>query len=311
MSLDPQAVALLQKVKESGVPPYESLPLDAARRYYDKACAVARGEPPEPYLIEDFTIPGPANKLKVRSYRSSERSGLPILLFFHGGGYTIGSLDSHDAVCRHLCVGADCLVISVDYRLAPENKFPAAVEDAFSALNWVAGHANDLHADASRLAVGGDSAGGNLSAVTCLNARAVGFPDICFQLLIYPGTDMTESFPSHRAFGDGYLLTSSLLYWFRTNYLREAKDRLDWRGSPLLAEDHRALPAAHIITAGFDPLQDEGKAYANKLKAAGVPVTYSHYEGMLHGFITQPGYVDKSLEALRECGARLRQAFDR
>jgi acetyl esterase len=311
MPLDPQAQALLDKIEESGIPPYETQSPEVARVYYDKACEVARGDPPEPYRVQEITIPGPASELRARCYRASEQPGLPILVFFHGGGYTIGSLDSHDAVCRHLCVEADCLVVSVDYRLGPENKFPAAVEDAYAALCWVARHADELQGDATRLAVGGDSAGGNLSAVTCLNAREAGFPDICFQLLIYPGTDMTESFPSHREFGEGYLLTRSLLYWFRTSYLRDASDRKDWRGSPLHAADHRDLPAAHVITAGYDPLQDEGKAYADKLQAAGVPVTYTHYEGMLHGFITQPGYVDKCLEALRECGARLREAFDR
>ena len=309
MTLDPQAQALLDKVEESGIPPYERLAPKLARGFYDKACEIARGEPPELFAVEDLSLPGPAGELSARCYRPSEQSGLPILVFFHGGGYTIGSLDSHDAVCRHLCAGADCLVVSIDYRLAPEHRFPAATEDAYAATCWVAEHARELDGDASRIAVAGDSAGGNLSAVTCLNARESGFPAICYQLLIYPGTDMTESFPSHNEFGEGYLLTSSLIGWFHTNYLPDDFDPKDWRCSPLHAADHSALPPAHVLTAGYDPLQDEGRAYAEKLQAAKVPVSYTHYEGMLHGFITQPGFIDNAVNAVQECAEKLHTAF--
>lgn len=309
MTLDPQAQALLDKVKQSGIPAYDTLTPQVARMFYDKACELARGELPELYAVEDILIPGPDGELTARCYRPSESTGLPVLVFFHGGGYTIGSLNSHDAVCRHLCAGAGCLVISIDYRLAPEHAFPAAIDDAYAATCWIADHATELGADTSRLAVAGDSAGGNLSAVTCLKARDKGYPNICFQLLIYPGTDMTESFPSHRKFAEGYLLTSTLIHWFHKHYLPQDIDTRDWRGSPLHAGDHSGLPAAHVITAGFDPLQDEGKAYAEKLQAAGIAVSYTHYEGMLHGFITQPGFIDKSREALRDCAERLRSAF--
>jgi len=309
MTLDPQAQALLDKVEQSGIPAYETMAPEVARKFYDKACEIARGEPPAPFAVEDISLPGPAGDLTARCYRSSGQTDLPILMFFHGGGYTIGSLDSHDAVCRHLCIEADCLVVAIDYRLAPEHKFPAAIEDAYAATCWVAEHASDLGGDSSRIAVAGDSAGGNLSAVTCLKAREAGYPDICYQVLIYPGTDMTESFPSHRDFGEGYLLTSSLIDWFHNNYLPENVDPRDWHGSPLHAPDHTGLPAAHVITAGYDPLQDEGKAYAEKLTASGVPVSYKHYEGMLHGFITQPGFIDKSREALLECSSNLKLIF--
>lgn len=309
MTLDPQAQTLLDKVEESGISPYETMSPQIARMFYDKACEIARGEPPEPAKVEDIVIPGPDCDLPARCYWSSEQSNLPVLVFFHGGGYTIGSLDSHDAVCRHLCVGAECLVVSLDYRLAPEHKFPAANEDAYAATCWIAEHAGELGGDPARLAVAGDSAGGNLSAVTCLRAREAGSPDICYQLLIYPGTDMTESYPSHRDYGEGYLLTSSLIDWFHTNYLPEDVDPKDWRGSPLHAADHSGLPPAHVITAGYDPLQDEGKAYAEKLRAAGVAVSFTHYEGMLHGFITQPGFIDKTTDALSECADKLRVVF--
>jgi len=309
MTLDPQAQALLDRVEQSGIPPYYRMTPEVARQFYEKACETGRGTPPEPFAVEEIDIPGPAGKLPALCYRPSEQKGLPVLIYFHGGGYTIGSPSSHDAVCRYLCMGADCLVVSVDYRLAPEHQFPAAMEDAFAATCWVAEHADELGGDPGRLAVGGDSAGGNLSAVTCLMARNAGYPRICYQLLIYPGTDMTESFPSHRSYGDGYLLTNRLIRWFHQNYLPADTDLLDWQASPLHAQDHGNLPPALVITAGYDPLQDEGRAYAEKLAAAGVPVSFSHYEGMLHGFITQPRFIDKARAALGECSGQLRIAF--
>ncbi|MEZ5489573.1 MAG: alpha/beta hydrolase [Gammaproteobacteria bacterium] len=309
MPLDPQAQALLDKVEQSGILPYERMTPELARKFYQKACEAGGGSPPEVYCVEDMAIPGPAGDLNLRCYRASTAGNLPVLLFFHGGGFTIGSLQSHDAVCRYLCAEAQCLVLSLDYRLAPEHKFPAAVEDAWAATCWLAEHAVQLGADPTRIAVAGDSAGGNLAAVTCLMAREAGQPGICYQVLIYPGTDMTESLASHRDYGEGYLLTSSLISWFHQNYLPQGIDLKTWQGSPLHASDHRDLPPAHVITAGFDPLQDEGRAYAEKLKAAGVPVSFHHYEGMLHGFVTQPGYMEQARAALAECGLKLKQAF--
>ena len=309
--LDPQVQTLLDKAEQSDIPAYETLAPELARQFYEKGCEIARGDPPEPFKVNEISIPASAGDIKAICYRSSELERLPILVFFHGGGYTIGSPRSHDAVCRHLCVETDCLVVSVDYRLAPEHKFPAATDDAYDATRWVAHHGRELGGDVTRLAVAGDSAGGNLAAVTCLRARATGFPEIGYQLLIYPGTDMTASLPSHRNFSEGYLLTASLINWFHCNYLPDHIDRKDWRVSPLHAESHRDLPPAHVITAGYDPLQDEGKAYAGKLLAAGVPVSYAHYEGMVHGFITQPGFINKSREALGECADKLRSAFQK
>lgn len=309
MTLDPQCRQLLEKLEASGIPPYETVEPVVARKLYQRACEGSRGSPPAPFEISTLAIPGPATQLPAVVYRATDKTDLPVLVYFHGGGFTIGSTSSHDSVCRHLCVEANCIVVSVDYRLAPEHKFPAALDDAYAATRWIAENAGALGGDPGRIAVGGDSAGGNLSAVVCLLARDSAGPDLCFQLLIYPGTDMTESFPSHRTFGEGYLLTSSLLSWFHDNYTPADMDHRDWRVSPLHAQSHAGLPPAHIITAGFDPLQDEGKAYAEKLEASGVPVSFRHYEGMLHGFITQYAYVDQARAALSDCAARLAAAF--
>jgi acetyl esterase len=280
-----------------------------ARQFYEKASEISRGDPPKPFEVKNITIPGPESELPAIYYRPSDASDLPILVFFHGGGYVIGSPTTHDAVCRHLCVLARCIVISVDYRLAPEHKFPAAPQDAYAATCWVVENAASLGGDPANVAVGGDSAGGNLSAGVCLAAKNAGGPNLVYQLLIYPGTDMTESFPSHKSFGQNYLLTASLIGWFHKNYMDPESDLTNWQASPLHASDHSGLPPAFVLTAGFDPLQDEGKAYAEKLKVAGVDVTYSHYEGMLHGFITQPGLLDKAIDAINECAELLRSAF--
>ena len=308
--LDPQAQKILDLIRESGIPPYETMAPALAREYYEKACERGRGEPPEPAAIRDFSIPGPGGDIAVRLYRASDAPELPLLVFFHGGGFTIGSLDSHDALCRHLCVAAECLVLAVDYRLGPEHPFPAAADDAFAALCWAADHCEELGADPERIAVGGDSAGGNLSAVCCLLAREAAAPQIIYQLLIYPGTDMTESAQSIQTFGQGeYLLAKPLLHWFISNYVSADLDLKDWKMSPLYAPDHRGLPPAHVITAGFDPLQDEGIAYGKKLQQAGVPVSFAHYPGMMHGFMTQPRFLDTCREALQHCSDKLSRAF--
>lgn len=309
--LHPQAQKILDLLRESGIPPYDSMDPVTARAYYEKACDRGRGEPPAPAEVRDFSIPGPAGKIPVRLYRASDRGDLPILVFYHGGGFTIGSLESHDTVCRHLCAGADCIVVAVDYRLGPEHRFPAAPDDCYAALRWISANARHLGGDPQRIAVGGDSAGGNLSAVTSLTARENRGPQIVFQLLIYPGVDMTESLPSHVNCGEGFLLTSRLIGWFHSHYMAEGMDRTQWKASPLFAANHANLPPAHVITAGFDPLQDEGMAYARKLESAGVPVTHTHYAGMMHGFITQPRFLDDARAALAECAAKLRLAFAR
>ena len=245
---------------------------------------------------------------KVEHYR---KKNLPMLVFYHGGGFVIGSLESQDTVCRSLCVEAQCIVVAVEYRLAPENKYPAALEDAWSATEWVAGNANLLGGDPARLAIGGDSAGGCLAATVALMAKESGGPNISKQLLIYPCTDMTRRYESHKTFGEGYRLTSDLIEWFYNHYFSEEDDVESWKASPLNSTKLEGLPPTFVISAGFDPLQDEAEAYADKLMRAGVSTKHSHYEGMLHGFITMPGVMDKAKEALTECAQELKLVFQR
>jgi acetyl esterase len=309
MPLDPQAKALLDAAEQSGAPPFNAYPAAEARAIYDQASELVRGSPPEPFSIEELFVPGVAGDIPTWIYRPDANKNLPLLIYYHGGGYTIGSLKSHDCVCRALCVEANCIVVSVDYRLAPENKYPAAVEDAWSAAKWLAENAESLGADKNRIAIGGDSAGGNLAAVVSLLAKESGGPKFTFQLLIYPGTDMSCSFESHKKFGKGYRLTNELVEWFYDHYFSSDDDINHWQASPLNAEDLSDLPPAFVISAGYDPLQDENRAYAEKLAKAGVAVKHSHYESMMHGFITMPGAIDKAKDAASECAAELRQAF--
>jgi len=262
--------------------------LEAARAGYD-AIAAAGGESPPLKSVDDRTIPGPAGEIAIRVYTPADveggEAGLPIIVFFHGGGFTIGSLTSHDPVARQLCAQAEAIVVSVDYRLAPEHRFPAAVEDAFAATQWVGEHGRELGGDPTRLAVCGDSAGGNLAAVACLLARDAGGPAIAFQALIYPTTDSSKEYPSFVENGESIFLSSDTMRWFYEQYTTSPADNLDWRLSPILAEDLANLPPALIITAGFDTLRDEGEAYGEALRAAGNDVTVRRYDTMTHVFI--------------------------
>ncbi|NKB32878.1 MAG: alpha/beta hydrolase fold domain-containing protein [Pseudomonadales bacterium] len=309
MALDPQAKALLESAEQSGAPPFNAYPAAEARAVYDQASELVRGNPPESHSIDAIVIPGPAGAIPAWVYKPSAEQNLPVLVYFHGGGYTIGSLKSHDCVCRGLCIEANCIVVSVDYRLAPENKYPAAVDDAWAAAQWAASNAESLGGNPNNVAIGGDSAGGNLTAVVSLLAKESGNPYFVFQLLIYPGTDMSCSFESHKTFGQGYRLTNELIDWFYDHYFSKDDDLSHWKASPLNAEDLSGLPSAFVLSAGYDPLQDENRAYAEKLTSAGVKVKHSHYEGMMHGFVTMPGVIDKAKTAISECAAELRQAF--
>jgi acetyl esterase len=234
---------------------------------------------------------------------------LPVLLFFHGGGWVIGDLDTHDTLCRQLANGAGCAVVAVDYRLGPEHRFPAAVDDCIAALNWLHAHAGELGLDASLIAVGGDSAGGNLAAVTALAARDAGGPAIVHQLLIYPATDMRGTTPSHASNGQGYLLTADTIAYFHDHYIEDARHDLDWRASPLLREDLRGLPSALVLTAGYDPLRDEGLMYAQRLTQAGNRATCICFERQIHGFILMGKVIDEANDAVAICAASLAQAF--
>jgi acetyl esterase len=234
---------------------------------------------------------------------------LPVLVYFHGGGWTIGDLDTHDTLCRELCNQARSAVASVDYRLAPEHRFPAAVDDAVAATRWLHANATELKLDATRLAVGGDSAGGNLAAVVSIIARDTADLPIVFQLLIYPATDQHGATPSHAENGKGYLLTHETMNYFADHYLPDRSQYKDWRASPLLHLNLENLPPALIITAGFDPLRDEGAAYAKRLTESGNRASYINFPRQIHGFITMGKILDESHTAVALCASELRRAF--
>jgi acetyl esterase len=306
MALDPQARALLDQLAAMGGAPLSSYPVEGARQLMDAMVAMS-GTGPEVAHIADRTIPGPAGDIPVRLYRPAG-DGLPLLVYFHGGGWVLGGLGTHDAVCRSLANAAGCAVLSVDYRLAPEHRYPAAVDDCYAATVWAVANARTLGADPARVAIGGDSAGGNLTAVTALRARDQGTPQLKFQLLIYPVTDHGYETASYRDNAEGYLLTRGDMVWFWNHYLG-GQDGSEPYASPLRAKDLRGLPPALVITAGFDPLRDEGEAYAKRMKEAGVPVTLSRYDGMIHGFFGMGAQLDKANAAVDEAAAALRAAL--
>jgi acetyl esterase len=231
------------------------------------------------------------------------------MVYFHGGGFIYGDLDTHDVVCRGIALGTPCAVVSVDYRLAPEHRFPAAVEDAFAATAWIAANGAALGIDPARLVVAGDSAGGNLAAVAALMARDAGGPTLSMQVLVYPTTDFAEETESVARFAEGYLLTRESIRWVKRTYLREDSDALDWRASPLRARDLSKLPAAYVITAGFDPLRDEGGAYAERLAQAGTAVTHECFEGQVHGFLLMGADIAAAGHAIQRIGQMLRMHF--
>jgi acetyl esterase/lipase len=305
--LDPDAAAVYKAFLEANRPPYENGTPAEAREMYLAARFVSNPEPPELESAKDVSIPAPHGSIPARIYTPKalrRKNGLaPCLVFFHGGGWVIGNLDSHDVVCRKLAHEGELLVISVDYRLAPEHRFPAAVDDALAATRWVAGQAKALGIDADRLFVGGDSAGGNLAAVTALAVRDGG-PKLAGQVLIYPATDLAMKTPSHSEPETSILLTHSVTKWFIGNYLGDA-DVSDWRVSPARAK-LAGLPPAYVLVAGADPLRDEGNEYAEQLKKAGVPVTYRYFPGQFHGFFTMGKLLSQANIAASEISAWLK-----
>ena len=312
MSLHPQVAALLERLSRSPLPPYYEVPPAVARRLYrDSRAALAPG-PPAVESVQLLLAPSASGPVPVRHYRAKGAGSeelLPALLYFHGGGWVIGDLDTHDTVCRTLANAARCAVFSVEYRKAPESRFPAAVEDCFAATAYVAARAAALGSDPGRIAVGGDSAGGNLAAVVALLARDAGGPAIAFQLLIYPATDQQMTFPSIERNGSGYLLTRQAIHYFRGHYLARTEDWLDWRASPLLARSLAGLPPALVLTAGYDPLIDEGRAYADRLSRDGVKTEYCNYPDMVHGFITMGRELETANAALNQCAGALCAAW--
>ena len=310
VTLDPDAAAVFKAFQEAGRPPYETVSPTEARELYLKARFVSNPEPPELKSVRPLAIPAPHGPIPARVYtplKLREANGLaPCLVFFHGGGFVIGNLDSHDVVCRKLADEGQLIVISVDYRLAPEHKFPAGVEDVVTATKWVADNARELGIDPSRLSVGGDSAGGNLAAVVAISARDGDGPPIAGQVLIYPGTDFAMTHPSHREPETSILLTHSVIRWFRDNYLNGAADVDDWRASPARVKTLTGLPPAYVLTAGADPLRDEGDEYAKRLKEAGVPMTYRHFPGQFHGFFTMGKLLQQANVAVSEIAGWLK-----
>jgi acetyl esterase len=310
VTLDPDAAAVFKAFQEAGRPPYETVSPAEARELYLKGRVVTNPEPPELKSVQPLAIPSPHGSIPARIYtpmRLRKTNGLaPCLVFFHGGGWVIGDLDSHDVVCRKLADEGQLVVISVDYRLAPEHKFPAAVEDAITATRWIADNSRQLGIDESRLTVGGDSAGGNLAAVVAISARDGNGPDIAGQVLIYPAIDFALTHPSHREPETSILLTHSVIRWFRDHYLTGAADVHDWRASPARAATLIGLPPAYVLTAGADPLRDEGDEYAHRLKEAGVPVTYRTFPGQFHGFFTMGKLLQQANVAAKEIGAWLK-----
>jgi acetyl esterase len=308
--LDPQARALIQLMAERGVPPTHTLsPADARALYRDRR-AYTQPEPPPVASAADVDVAG----VRCRLYRpASGAAGAaqPLLVYFHGGGWTIGDLDTHDVLCRQLCAWTPAAVLAVDYRLAPEHRFPAAVDDCVAVTRAVlSGSAGLAGIDTARVAVGGDSAGGNLAAVTALAVRgAAGLPPLAHQLLIYPATDMRAVAPSHRATGQGYILTADSIAYYRGHYTPEPAQWNDSRASPLLAADLKGLPPALVLTAGYDPLRDEGLQYADALSEAGNRVQYLCFERQVHGFITMSRVLDEAMTAVRACTAVLGQAL--
>lgn len=310
--LHPQAQAFIDLLVQRGVPPTHTLTPADARKFYRERRAVTQPDPGEVAEVRELQADGPHGPIPLRLYRplgAAASAVLPVLVYYHGGGWTIGDLDTHDTLCRELCNGSGCAVVAVDYRMGPEHRFPAAVDDVLAAMRWVRREAAALGVDPARLAVGGDSAGGNLAAVVAIAARDAGDLPIAYQLLIYPATDMRRVHPSHVSNGQGYVLTSDTIGYFHDHYIVDAAQDLDWRASPLLREDLAGLPPALLLTAGYDPLRDEGLDYARALTAAGNRTSYVCFERQIHGFITMGRLLDEAHTAVALCAAELRRAL--
>lgn len=315
MPVDPQIQQLLDAMAQMDVPAFEDQTPESVREAYRGFGAMSAGRP-DVGSVDDRTIPGPAGDIPIRTYSPPGAPGgdgpFGGLVWYHGGGWVVGDLETHDNTCRVLCAEAGVVVVAIDYRLAPEHPFPAGSDDAWAALEWVASKGGELGLDPSRLAVGGDSAGGNLAALVAIRARDEGGPALKLQLLVYPGTDLTMGHPSIVENGEGYFLTAADMRWFADHYLgaeREHGDPSDPRVSPLAVDDLRGLPPAVVVTAGFDPLRDEGDAYAARLASAGVPVIHDENPTMIHGFFQMAELVPAAAESVSRAAVRLRDAL--
>ncbi len=310
MALDPIAAGLLQQMAEAGMPPLNEMsPADA--RVAAEGFRELAGEPEDVAAVGDSVVPGPGGDIPVRIYTPAGAGDgpHPALVYFHGGGWVLGDIQGMDSTCRALANRAGVVIVSVEYRLAPEHKFPAPLDDCYAVLEWVAANAASIGVDAGKLAVGGDSAGGNLAAAVALRARDTGGPGIRLQLLVYPVTKHDYSTASYTANGDGYLLTQDMMKWFWDHYLSSAEDGANPLASPLLADDLSGLPRAFVVTAEFDPLRDEGEAYAARLREAGVEVAQKRFDGQIHAFFQMLGVFPAAAEAIDDAAAELKSAF--
>ncbi len=308
MTLDPVVAAMLEEMSKAGGPQMTDMSPSDARAVYQ----VMQSTLPAPVVdnIEDRVVDTGQAKVPIRIYKAQGASVSPCIVFFHGGGWVIGDLTTHDPVCRQLHEATGYTVIAVDYRLAPEHRFPAAIDDCYAVTKWVALNADTLGIDAQRIAVAGDSAGGNLSASVCLKAKAGDSPAIAFQLLIYPVTDAAMDSDSYRQNGEGYLLSAATMQWFWQHYLGDQASGKDPWASPLLAADLSKLPPACIITAEYDPLRDEGEAYGRRLREAGVKTHIQRFDGMIHGFFGMTNMLEGSRDALALAASQLKTALE-
>src|SRR6516165_10647070 len=310
--LHPQIQRVLQVMAEANLRPIEAMTPAEAREQMEATAQARKAEPLPVDRVRVRSVAGPAGDIRLRLYWPNRAAPLPAIVYYHGGGHVIGSLDTHDLVARNLCAGAEALVASVDYRMGPEHRFPAAVEDSFAALKWVHANAKELGADPDRLGVHGDSAGANLAAVVALMARDAGSPRLRLQSLVYPVADYRLASGSYSKYAEGYgLLTRQSMVWFRNHYLRNPSDAEDWRASPIKASSFAGVAPAIVVTAECDVLHDDGEGYAQALRRAGIPVEYKEYSGMIHGFSGMMPVVDDAMNAQRAVWAAFKLAFAR
>ena len=308
MPVDPQIQALLDR--GTGVPATHTLPVDEARRQYEARIALM-APAPEMASVVERSIDGPGGPLKLRIYTPFGDGVFPLMVFFHGSGFVLCSLDTHDGMCRHLAAGCGCVVVSVDYRLAPEHKFPKGPDDCLAATRWAAAHAGEIRADPERIMIAGDSAGGNMAAVVALRIRDEGGPALCGQMLLYPVTDYyTRGTRSYQENATGYGLTRDTMKWFWDHYLNHSGEAENPYASPLRATDVAGLPPAYVLSAEYDPLRDEAELYGERLRAAGVAAQITRRPGMNHGFMFWVGLVAGADAAMKEACAWARHVFE-
>jgi acetyl esterase len=309
-NLHPQIQEVLRVMAEAKLRPIEAMTPAEAREQMEATARARKAEPLPVAKVEERMMPGPAGVIRLRLYWPQAAGPVPAIVYYHGGGHVIGSLDTHDFVARNLCGGTEALVASVDYRMGPEHKFPAAVDDSFAALKWVSANAESLGADPSRIGVHGDSAGANLAAVVALVARDAGSPKLRLQSLVYPVADYSIVGDSYDKYAQGYgILTKEAMVWFRDHYLRTPEDADDWRASPIKAASLAGAAPAIVVTAECDVLHDDGLRYAETLQRAGVPVEYREYPGMIHAFFGMVPAVDDAMNAQRAVWAAFKRAF--